>query len=602
MKNLAGGLPWRLQHSASNSAGTVKTQNTNTVHLPKVHSEPLYNLAHLLFHAAITTFFLLVISNMLLFGAMQVISLPFTRVAQQNLGLQTQQSFYNSLETIQQQLIVELPGNDNSTLTLRSLGVNIDKQQLWESQQHINGFWDLPLFRLVTNSSLNQQVSFTIDDGVMKRALTAHTKEELIPAQNASLIIDGPQKVVLTPETPGSQINAELVKENLLARLQAVSQVAPIQLKSKAITADTTSQQLQPLEQQALKAFAAQQIDFIHQDTVVASLDSQTLAELMQVDESDEKPRLKIDPLGLEYWADEFVRPSTETPATAERKTGASVTQTGKPGSMIQMEELQARIERALATSLFQVEVPLVEEEHITIQDGVYPKNSQGLQALIEDYDAKTASKNWVVVQQLRGGNLRARHGAFTKVIPASTYKAFLAYAVLKNVEAGSLTMSSPMHNTTVENCIYIMVHYSTNECALAFLRHLGYEKVDQLLLEAGFRNTTLNNPRYADDKWTTAYDEYKLFRGYYDGSLLSKEHTDFMLNLFKKQSFRTGIPAASAPDVVADKIGFFGNFTHDAGIVYGDEYDYILIVMTEGGSFWSINTLAKQVNQLFRQ
>ena len=84
-----------------------------------------------------------------------------------------------------------------------------------------------------------------------------------------------------------------------------------------------------------------------------------------------------------------------------------------------------------------------------------------------------------------------------------------------------------------------------------------------------------------------------------YHGKLLNEENSDYLTDLLKRQMFRSGTPAGSAPSQVANKIGFVYAWTNDTAIVYSPSGDYVLTIMTNNSGWHSINDLASRIHNL---
>jgi beta-lactamase class A len=64
-----------------------------------------------------------------------------------------------------------------------------------------------------------------------------------------------------------------------------------------------------------------------------------------------------------------------------------------------------------------------------------------------------------------------------------------------------------------------------------------------------------------------------------------------------KRQNYRRGIPAGiGANGTVADKVGFLDGLLHDAGLVYSQKGDFILVILTEGSSWSDIAALTQSI------
>jgi beta-lactamase class A len=64
---------------------------------------------------------------------------------------------------------------------------------------------------------------------------------------------------------------------------------------------------------------------------------------------------------------------------------------------------------------------------------------------------------------------------------------------------------------------------------------------------------------------------------------LVNSHYTGEMIDLLKRQQLSGGIPKY-LPDTsnVANKTGEIGSFKHDAGIVFTDWGDYIIVILSE--------------------
>ncbi len=186
---------------------------------------------------------------------------------------------------------------------------------------------------------------------------------------------------------------------------------------------------------------------------------------------------------------------------------------------------------------------------------------------------------------------------ADTDWISASTYKLFAAYDMLSEVEDGSLTLDSTLNNQTLSSCITTMIHNSDNACPQAWLRTSGYSSYEQMTSKAHEIGATNTNFAY-ESMHTTARDLSTILRQYYDGTILNDSDRLFLINLLENQEYRSGIPSGIGSNgTVADKVGFLDAYLHDAGIVYTDNGDYIIVIMTNNSS-WS--TIAKASSQIY--
>lgn len=583
-------------HTAGN-AGRHANRGINA-HLPRfLHGDWQHFGRTLLWYLGFVLA-VLVTLNLLLMVYMLNFTLPGTTVGGQSVSVSTRGSYLATIRAAEESAL-QLPDGDDRFITLKSLGITVDEEATWNQSTQVSSLWTMPIVRLFTAGVTDHQIVYSIDNEKLESRLADLIEPIETEPQAAKLLIT-PTGVELEEHVAGKEFNAEAATDQIIQQLNDGS--SEIRISPRFVHPEVTSVTLKQPAERAETLFNRGEITAQGKGDFSAALPAAVLTESITVNDRGE---LILQGSQLEYWLDEHVRPLLELPATPTRVTTSgstkSVTVPGKDGLVLDWAATRSSAVNAIRNGEESFQIRLKTEKAQAIVNGNYPKTSQGLNALISDFNARSSADYWVVVEQVRGGDLNARYEAHTPIIPASTYKAFLSVVALHEIENGNLSLSTSVGLGTVEHCMFIMVHYSTNPCAYAIQDKIGAEKVDRILRQLGFNNTQLNNVATGGDKWTTAYDEYKLHRGLYEGTLLNKKHTSHLLELFRNQSFRTGIPAASAPDIVADKIGFLGNLTHDAGTVYGEKYDYVLVIMTKGGSFWSINSLAREINQFFR-
>jgi len=171
----------------------------------------------------------------------------------------------------------------------------------------------------------------------------------------------------------------------------------------------------------------------------------------------------------------------------------------------------------------------------------------------------------------------------------ASTYKLYVAYFILKKVDDGELTWDG------VKSCLERMIVNSDNACPESWLVRYGHANINTALHQ-DIPELTQTKIAYSDMR-TSARDLCLFLRKLYNFELLSKDSTNRLLDVMKRQTYRQGIPAGVAGNVVADKVGFMWGLLHDAGIVFSADGDYVLAILTDGSSWGNIAALAKIIN-----
>lgn len=241
---------------------------------------------------------------------------------------------------------------------------------------------------------------------------------------------------------------------------------------------------------------------------------------------------------------------------------------------------------------------PVAPKEEIVRQ---YSRTESGLHTFLNDWTRVTGGELGIVVQEVGKAGRGASVNANKSFVPASTYKLFLAYVVLKKMDQGSIKEAQiTKMGWRVDDCVVEMILKSTNECAVTLHTLVGWEEVDRVLRASGFKNTTLNNLK-GGEKRTTPRDEATLLAKLHSCSFLSRKRCDYLLNIMRQQIYRTGIPAGVPSGIkVTNKVGFLGNYLHDIAIVYGPKTTYILVIMSHRYPPPDIPGLSKKIYEFF--
>lgn len=176
----------------------------------------------------------------------------------------------------------------------------------------------------------------------------------------------------------------------------------------------------------------------------------------------------------------------------------------------------------------------------------------------------------------------------------ASTYKLFVAYSVMKRIDAGQLSWGAPFAGTTVGNCFDKMIVLSDNSCAEAFLSRFGFSTVaaEGRSLGAGTVSFSPGNMR------VSANDLAVLLEKLGNGSLVSSGSMNRLLGVMQRQVYRRGIPAGSSYQV-ADKVGFLYALLHDAALIDTPNGRYVAVIMTDRSSWGRIAELTRMLMSL---
>jgi beta-lactamase class A len=226
-----------------------------------------------------------------------------------------------------------------------------------------------------------------------------------------------------------------------------------------------------------------------------------------------------------------------------------------------------------------------------------------GLQHIIGTWARQHSFNSEVIVQELNGQKRTAGRNPDTLMTTASTYKIFVAYATLHQVERGKITMSSRTRTgQTVGQALNKMIVRSDNSSgeALGFL--VGWNTVDWLAANVGASHTHINNygstgKATNGNKQSTAADLTTMVARLQQGTLLNSSNTSLLLGLMKSQIWRERIPAGIPSGTsVADKPGWLSNVENDAAIVYGPKSTYTLVIMTNGSTTQPLADLSRLI------
>lgn len=132
----------------------------------------------------------------------------------------------------------------------------------------------------------------------------------------------------------------------------------------------------------------------------------------------------------------------------------------------------------------------------------------------------------------------------------------------------------------TVKNALTPMVTISDNYSALLLADKIGWENVDNLMLQVGIVGVDVKNN---DVPKITAKATADILERIYKKEAVSKKASEEMLSLLFAQKFNTRIPRLLPRDIkVGHKTGELGTVRHDAGIIIGKKSDYVFVFMSD--------------------
>ena len=264
----------------------------------------------------------------------------------------------------------------------------------------------------------------------------------------------------------------------------------------------------------------------------------------------------------------------------------------GVPGKQIDEAQTVMRIEKNWLQSTQKsstAEVAVKDVAPPVRYQRSYSSTQAGLQALLNDL-AKDKGDYAIAVRRANG-EATVVNGS-KQYHPASTYKMFVAWAVLKRIEAGQMKWTDTAEGgRTVESCFEVMIVNSDNPCGEWLGVKIGWTNLNNQLKGIGLSCTNLSSA------WLSCAQDETLFLSKLEsGQILTGESRAKLLDAMKRQVYRSGIPAGVGT-AVADKVGFISGYLHDAAIVYASGGTYQLTIMTKGSSWSQIADAARQIN-----
>lgn len=229
-----------------------------------------------------------------------------------------------------------------------------------------------------------------------------------------------------------------------------------------------------------------------------------------------------------------------------------------------------------------------------------YSSTDTGLSALIQHYAQDRPGTYGVSLIELSGKGRRAGYNQQRNFFPASTYKVYLAYSALKQVESGKMRWNDQIvGGRTLAQCFDDMITVSDNPCPEALTLKIGVGVINSDLSDLGLRGSRFIGPgRHR----ATAEDLSNFMANLQAGQLpINSANRDRLISALQRNIFRQGIPAGTSGSV-ANKVGFIDGLLHDTAIVSASSGTYVLTILTEGSSWARIAELTREIEKLRAQ
>jgi len=191
----------------------------------------------------------------------------------------------------------------------------------------------------------------------------------------------------------------------------------------------------------------------------------------------------------------------------------------------------------------------------------------------------------------------------------ASLVKVPIMAAVFEKIQTGSMTLDTQIKLTrqkrvggsgslkwvrdgtslSVMEIIYKMITESDNTATRMLIDSVGMPYLSESFRKMGLEHTnitpegmSLTSGRVVRENYTTASEMAYLMEQVYEGKLVSRESSEFMLDVLKhnksRSRLRRGLPLGWE---IGHKTGLLRKACHDVGIVFSPRGDYVIAVLT---------------------
>lgn len=521
-------------------------------------------------------------------------TLPLSRLGGDGVGFVTQESVAGKLlsDYKNASITTNIRGKQVKT-ELAVSGVKPDNKQIIDGLTTYEWYYRLIPFSVFIKGALTDQpVEATVDDARFSLYATARSEECSVAPKNAGVVVkDG--EVQLDPAKDGQTCSKDSLKRQLTAApLRKGNQTVTI--KTTAVAPERSDSDVQPLLREA-RAVAEHALTLVVAGKTY-EVDKATLASWLAFPEDPATKKVQVglnDDAVKTYLAtiqkDIYIAPGTTVISTLDSiETGRAV---GRSGQGIDMTPTVEAIRSQVLTGDGVVTATLAVLPPAVSYNRTYSKTPEGLQALINDL-VKDRGDFAISVRKLGDSGVHANGDK--QYHPASTYKLFVAYSVLKRIDNGQMNLGqTTTGGQSVAQCFDNMIVNSDNACGEWFGQAIGWNNITVEARAIGASNTTLSLPFVS-----TANDMALFLQKLESNQLgLSEMSRSRLLDAMKRQVYRKGIPAGVGVQV-ADKVGFLEGLLHDAAIVYSPSGVYVLVIYSDGSSWASIADAARQIQE----
>jgi len=399
-------------------------------------------------------------------------------------------------------------------------------------------------------------------------------------------------------DVPGHLVSAQAIKNVLQTTKYSFAGMTELRIDAKLQEASRRSTAFASVRNQAEQALARPlTIRAADQTFAVGNAEKASWLEFGETTEGGTNLVINRQKLqsSIDNWSKAAGHPAGQTNINIENGREVSRT-TGEKGSQVDATSIVQPITdyllRGQGSSV--ILAAMTDLEPSVIYNNRYTTTEDGLRAYVRD---KARNGAWFSIRQLGGSGWSADADAEESVVSASTYKLFIAKRLFDEINAGGISWSDPMLDTTVSGCFDRMTIASTNPCAVAWLDRFGRENLNDFVYRLGFSRAVTFTHTQATH--VSAGDLTKFMVGLETGSLIGGAQRERLLYSLSHHPYRYGIPTGSQAREVYDKVGFLWNYVHDTAIVRHSRGTYVMTIMTQGKSYAAIAAMTRDIERI---
>jgi beta-lactamase class A len=522
-------------------------------------------------------------------------SILFVKTPSGTLNFASQQDVRQSLQPLSDDAKIKVMlGEKVFEDSFRNIGITANVEQTAEQiidyplhkrliPGSVFGFWNTP------------KVAQKVDQKNLEFIANEWSKQVYSAPTNATLKLNGAEVVVESEKSGTAYEVSDIVAA--VEQLPLTKGTQQVVVPSSEVEALRKSADLKDLQSQTQSAIEMP-LKLIILDREVEVNKEQIASWLGFKELADNKLELVVDEKKLA----EFLKPYQEriyiSPGTtiiSLRDDQEVERETGKSGRGLDIPANSEAIKTHLAgPHMVPLKLDIKTLKPKIVYERSYTTTNRGLEVFIKDL-AKSKGDYAISVKELNGKNRSADFQGDKLYHPASTYKLFVAYSVLKRIEDGRLKWGQKyLDGLTVQQCFDEMIIRSNNPCAEKFGSDFTWKTIENELRAIGITSTLLNS---GGGFKSTTNDQVKFLNKLMYGNILNTSSKNKLLQTMNDQVYRQGIPAGVG-GVVKDKVGFWNGYLHDSAVVQKNGRIYLLSIYTSGSSWGDIADTANKIDE----